>query len=48
MNLCGLHGVPLPWVLPLWALALATLLPACRAYNRFKQATPPGSAWRML
>eukprot|EP00937_MAST-01D_sp_MAST-1D-sp2_P001871 g1871.t1 len=47
-GLCGLDGVPLAAVFPLYAAVLALLFFACRRYGAFKQRTPPESLWRFL
>jgi uncharacterized membrane protein len=46
--LLGVGATSIAGMYPWWLLGLALMYPACRAYGRFKQTTPPGSIWRYL
>jgi uncharacterized membrane protein len=41
-------GVQLPWVYPIWILALIVLYPLCRRFAGFMRAKPLISRWRLL
>lgn len=49
MYLCGLYGLPLPWVVPVWLFLLLSFLRfICQRYYRFKSQTALDSWWRLL
>ena len=48
LGVCGVDGVPISAVFPLYVAVLVLLFFACRRYGAFKQTTPPESLWRFL